>query len=235
MTPNTLTRRDQPRTQLNPKTSSDSELLRLHRRACTDFAARLRLPAWEHLRLPLPAPLGGYTVEDLLCRVANANLAAAAELSGQPAPPPVGLGKPDTGEINLIPVNTGGSGPTQVVLESVRTVLAVVAGLDAGAGISPAQRQLLWDRGVELTVLGYDLQQAIHAGTGLDELLVDRVLAAAPTINPWPGLPPVEADFGTPANQMLLARAGRTQPAWNHPGHVAGHDTGEASCATGNC
>ena len=60
----------------------DRELLRLHRRACTDFAARMRLPAWEHLPMPLTPPMSEFTVGDLLCRVVNGNLAAAAELAG---------------------------------------------------------------------------------------------------------------------------------------------------------
>ena len=37
----------------------DRELLRLHRRACTDFAARMRLPAWEHLPMNLAEPMSG--------------------------------------------------------------------------------------------------------------------------------------------------------------------------------
>ena len=47
-------------------TQTDRELLRLHRRACTDFAARMRLPAWEHMEMPLSPPLESYTVADLL-------------------------------------------------------------------------------------------------------------------------------------------------------------------------
>ena len=64
----------------------DRELLRLHRRACTDFAARMRLPAWEHLPMNLAEPMSGLTVGDLLTQVANSNIATAAVLSGQEHP-----------------------------------------------------------------------------------------------------------------------------------------------------
>ena len=74
----------------------DRELLRLHRRACTDFAARMRLPAWEHLPMPLAAPMNDLTVGDLLCQVADGNLAAAAELTGQTVPESVDLGTEPT-------------------------------------------------------------------------------------------------------------------------------------------
>ena len=153
----------------------DRELLRLHRRACTDFAARMRLPAWEHLPMPLAAPMSELTVEDLLCQVANGNLATAAELTGQPIPQPVALG----------------TEPTQIVVESIRTVLTVASALDHQSGFSPEHRQLLWRRIVELTLLGYDLQQAIKAGTGLDDLLVDRICAVEPDISVWPSLQPL--------------------------------------------
>ena len=192
-------------------TLPDKELLRLHRRACTDFAARLRLPAWEHLPMPLAAPLDGHTVADLLCRVADGNLATAAELSGQPAPPPVELG----------------TDPTEVVVEAIRTVLTVVSSLDASDGFSPARRQLLWTRVVELTVLGYDLQQAIHAGAGLDDLLVDRIISAEPEVDIWPHLPALEVDVSTPPLQRLLALHGRPAGLWVDPT--------DPTCGTGQC
>ncbi len=206
----------------------DRELLRLHRRACTDFAARMRLPAWEHMGMRLAPPLGDYTVADLLERAINGNLAAAAEMGGQPAPPPVRIPTPAAG-IGL-GFGTGAQDrpdPTQPVVESVRTVLSMAAGLDAGAGFSPRLRDLLWTRVTELTVLGYDLQQAISAGAGLDELLVDRVLAAAPAVTVWPGLEALPVDLSTPPLQRLLAMAGRPVGRWV--------DSSDPNCSTGQC
>ncbi len=206
----------------------DRELLRLHRRACTDFAARMRLPAWEHMGMRLAPPLGDYTVADLLERAINGNLAAAAEMGGQPAPPPVRIPTPAAG-IGL-GFGTGAQDrpdPTQPVVESVRTVLSMAASLDAGAGFSPRLRGLLWTRVTELTVLGYDLQQAISAGAGLDELLVDRVLAAAPAVTVWPGLEALPVDLSTPPLQRLLAMAGRPVGRWV--------DSSDPNCSTGQC
>ena len=204
----------------------DRELLRLHRRACTDFAARMRLPAWEHMGMGLAAPLGDYTVADLLERAVNGNLAAAAEMGGQPAPSPVRIPTPAAG----IGLGTGAQDrpdPTQPVVESVRTVLSMAASLDAGAGFSPRLRDLLWTRVTELTVLGYDLQQAISAGAGLDELLVDRILAAAPAVTVWPGLEVLPVDLSTPPLQRLLAMAGRPVGRWV--------DSSDPNCSTGQC
>ena len=138
--------------------------------------------------MPLAPPLESCSVADLLGRAADGNLAAAARMSGQPLPPPVEIATPVAGT----GLGFGGSSgdrpdPTQPVIESVRTVLSVAASLDADAGFSPRLRDLLWTRVVEMTILGYDLQQAISAGAGLDELLVDRVLAAAPEVSIWPG------------------------------------------------
>ena len=192
-------------------TLADTELKRLHRRACTDFAARLRLPAWEHLPKPLAGSLSHLTVRDLLCRAADGNLAAAAEFSGQQPPPPVELGLD----------------PTEVVVESIRTVLTVATGLDPDAGFSPARRQLLWERIVELTILGYDLQQAISAGAGLDDMLVDRILLAEPEVAIWPNLDPIDLDISTPPNTRLLARYGRQAGMWVDPT--------DPTCGTGQC
>ncbi len=207
---------------------TDRELLRLHRRACTDFAARMRLPAWEHMLMPLAPPLGDYTVADLLGRAADGNLAAAAEMSGQPPPPPVRIPTPAAGTgLGLGTSAEDRPDPTQPVIESVRTVLALAAGLDAGAGFSPRLRDLLWTRVAELTILGYDLQQAISAGTGLDELLVDRILAAAPAVRVWPGLDALAVDLSTPPLQRLLATAGRPVGRWV--------DSSDPNCSTGQC
>ena len=164
----------------------------------------------------------------LLARVADGNLAAAAQMSGQSPPPPVEIPTPAAGT----GLGFGGRSedrpdPTQPVIESVRTVLAVAAGLDAGAGFSPRLRELLWSRVVELTILGYDLQQAISAGAGLDELLVDRVQAAAPAVPIWPGLEPLAVDLSTPPLQRLLAMAGRPVGRWV--------DSSDPNCSTGQC
>ena len=96
----------------------------------------------------LAPPMNDLTVRDLLCQVVDGNLGTAAELTGQHLPGPVDLGEE----------------PTQMVVESIRTVLTVASSLDHRAGFSPEHRQLLWRRIVELTLLGYDLQQAIKAG-----------------------------------------------------------------------
>ena len=106
-------------------------------------------------------------------------------------------------------------------------MLAVAASLDAGAGFSPRLRGLLWTRVTELTVLGYDLQQAISAGTGLDELLVDRILVAAPAVPVWPGLDALQVDVSTPPPQRLLAMAGRPVGRWV--------DASDPNCSTGQC
>ena len=189
----------------------DRELLRLHRRACTDFAARLRLPAWGHLPMPLAFPMQNFTVGDLLSRAATGNLETAAELTGQNRPKPVVLGLD----------------PTEVVVESVRTVLAVVAGLNHGTGFSPQKRELLWSRIVELTLLGYDLQQAIKAGAGLDDLLVDRIVAAAPEVSVWPFIDGSPVEMSTPPTERLLAQHGRSAGVWVDPN--------DPNCGTGQC
>ena len=179
----------------------DRELLRLHRRACTDFAGRMRLPAWEHLPMPLAPPMNDLTVGDLLTQVANGHLSTAAELTGQPPPASVELG----------------TDPTQVVVESIRTVLTIASGLDHQSGFSPQHRELLWRRIVEMTLLGYDLQQAIRAGAGLDDLLVDRISMVEPDVSVWPCLPPLEFDISTPPVSRLLARHGRPPGLWIDP------------------
>ncbi len=213
---------------------TDRELLRLHRRACSDFAARMRLPAWEHMAMPLSQPLEPRTVADLLARAADGNLAASARMSGQPPPAPVEILRPALGAHWEFGGRTADRpDPTHLVIESVRTVLAVCAGLDAGAGFSLGLRELLWTRVVELTVLGYDLQQAIGAGAGLDELLVDAVLAAAPQTPVWPNLEPLPVDLSTPPLQRLLASAGRPAGRW-----VCSADSAQSAdpgCSTGQC
>lgn len=189
----------------------DREILRLHRRACTDFAARMRLPAWEHLPMLLAPPMNDLTVRDLLCQVVDGNLGTAAELTGQHLPGPVDLGRE----------------PTQVVVESIRTVLTVASSLDHRAGFSPEHRQLLWRRIVELTLLGYDLQQAIKAGAGLDDLLVDRISVVDPEVTIWPSLEPFDFDLSTPPVLRLLAQHGRSPGPWIDPS--------DPSCGTGQC
>lgn len=117
--------------------------------------------------------------------------------------------------------------PTEVVVESIRTVLTVASALDPEAGFSPARRELLWTRVVELTILGYDLQQAIRAGAGLDDLLVDRILVAEPDVTVWPHLDAIETDVSIPPLQRLLAKHGRPAGLWVDP---ADH-----TCGTGQC
>ncbi len=190
-------------------TDTDKELLRLHRRACTDFAARLRLPAWEHLTMALAPPLAPRNVTDLLTQTADGNLKAAAALCGQAEPP-----SPEMS-----------NSPVEVVVESIRTVLTVTAGLTGE--LSPAASDLLWNRAAELTVLGYDLQQAIRAGAGLDEILVDRLIAAERKPHVWPYLKPLPIDIGTPPLTRLLALTGRSAGMWVDPA--------DPNCETGQC
>lgn len=214
--------------EMPPVAQGDRELLRLHRRACADFAARMRLPSWEHLGMALAAPLSAYTVSDLLAQVVDGNLAAAAEMSGQPTPPRVRAGAPAAAAgLRLGMRAQDCPDPTQPVVESVRSVLAVAAGLDAGAGFSPRLRNLLRARVTELTILGYDLQQAIGAGPGLDELLADRILAAGPTATVWPGLDPHAVELSTPPLRRLLALAGRPVGRWV--------DVSDPNCSIGRC
>jgi hypothetical protein len=161
--------------------------------------------------MPLAFPMQNFTVGDLLSRAATGNLETAAELTGQIKPEPVVLGLD----------------PTEVVVESVRTVLAVVAGLDHGAGFSPQKRELLWSRIVELTLLGHDLQQAIKAGAGLDDLLVDRIVAAAPEVSIWPFIDGSSVDLSIPPTARLLAQHGRSSVGWVDPN--------DPNCGTGQC
>ena len=232
-------------------TQTGAELLRLHRRACTDFAARLRLPAWEHLTIELAPPLAPHTVGDLLTQVTHGNLKAAAALCGQPEPAlvdpfgldPFGPSQPNPAQANPGQHSTGqhkpelGRNPSpsdtpacEVVIESIRTVLTVAAGTSGAAAaneLSPQFRELLWQRAAELTVLGYDLQQAIRAGAGLDELLVDRLLSADLEPNVWPYLSPLPTDQGTPPLRRLLALTGRPAGLWVDPT--------DPGCGTGQC
>ncbi len=200
----------------------DRELRRLHRRAATDMAARMRLPAWEHLSVPLADPLAPLTVADLLGRVVEANVAFAAELLGQPV-----RGKAPTADRT-----TGGGAPVVdpvgEVIESIRTVLTVVRGLDPDRGFSPRTRDLFWQRIAELTVMGHDLQQAIGSGAGVDELLVDRLASVAPEVGIWPGLSPIPlpADEAVDVTTAVLARFGRPRGRMLIPSD---------DCATGTC
>ncbi len=198
-------------------TDTDKELLRLHRRACTDFAARLRLPAWEHLTLELAPPLAPRSVADLLAQVAAGNLKAAAALCGQPEPP--------SPKLENSPAEVSVEVSVEVVVESIRTVLTVAAGLTGE--LSPAASDLLWNRAAELTVLGYDLQQAIRAGAGLDEILVDRLIAAEREPHVWPYLEPLPTDLGTVPLTRLLALTGRPAGMWVDPA--------DPNCETGQC
>jgi hypothetical protein len=159
----------------------------------------------------LAPPMNELTVRDLLCQVVDGNLGAAAELAGQHVPGPVDLG----------------AEPTQVVVESIRTVLTVASSLDHRAGFSPEHRELLWRRIVELTLLGYDLQQAIKAGAGLDDLLVDRISIVEPQVKIWPSLDPLDFDLSTPPILRLLAQHGRSPGLWIDPS--------DPSCGTGQC
>ena len=171
----------------------------------------MRLPAGEHLSMPLAPPMNEFTVSGLLCQVVDGNLAAAAQLTGQQSPEPVDLGVE----------------PSQVVIESIRTVLTVASSLDHRAGFSPGHRQLLWQRIVELTLLGYDLQQAIKAGAGLDDVLVDRISVVEPQVTIWPSLDALGFDLSTPPVVRLLAQHGRPPGLWIDPS--------DPSCDTGQC
>ena len=189
---------------------ADKELVRLHRRACTDMAARMRLPRWDQLDARLRAPLDDRLVRDLLGRVVEGNLEFAADLSGQPIPAAVDVG----------------DNPIAAVTESIRTILTVVSGLETSAGFAPTRRDQFWARIAELTVLGYDLQQAIFAGAGLDDILIDRLLGVGPgDLRVWPDLEPCEPAEMTPED-VVLARFGRNRGLQLVP---------EDNCAIGQC
>jgi len=202
----------------------DRELRRLHRRAATDMAARMRLPAWEHLSLPLAAPMGHLRVADLLRRVVEANVAFAALLLGQ-SPPDSPAGSPPelpTGSASV------SADPVTEVIESIRTVLTVVRGLDPDQGFSPELRIRFWQRIAELTVLGHDLQQAIGSGAGVDDLLVDRLASVAPDVTVWPNLGAIAIPDDEPVDvtTAVLARHGRPRGRILVPSD---------NCATGTC
>ena len=72
--------------------------------------------------------------------------------------------------------------------------------------------------------LGYDLQQAIRAGAGLDDLLVDRISMVDPTLN-WPSPPSLEFDISTPPVLRPLARHGRPPGLWIDPSDSLWHRT----------
>lgn len=174
------------------------------------MAARMRLPRWDQMTVPLRAPLDTYTVADLLERVVEGNLEFAADLGGQTIPTAI----------------DAGDDPIASVVESVRTVLTVVSGLETQSGFAPSRRDQFWSRIAELTVLGYDLQQAIFAGAGLDDILIDRLLGVGQAeISVWPGLHAREPEAMTPED-VVLARFGRTSGI-----QLVAEDT----CATGEC
>jgi len=190
--------------------TADRELVRLHRRACTDMAARMRLPRWDQLDTPLRGALADHVVSDLLVRVVEGNLEFAADLSGQPTPSAVEVG----------------DDPIAAVTESIRTILTVVSGLEPQAGFAPSRRNQFWARIAELTILGYDLQQAIFAGAGLDDILIDRLLGVGPVdLGVWPGLDACEPEVMTPED-VVLSRFGRSRGL---------QLVAEDNCATGQC
>ena len=189
----------------------DRELLRLHRRACTDMAARMCLPRWDHLEVALAPPVENFSVRDLLGQVVTGNSEFAADL----------LGQRGTAEIK-----SEGSDPFAEALESIRTILTVVAGIEPEAGFAPQRREQFWARIVELVVLGHDLQQAIYSGAGVDDLIAERVISVGPDhVIVWPGAEPIEIQESGP-EALLLAMAGRTT------GVKLVADDG---CATGRC
>jgi hypothetical protein len=152
----------------------------------------MRLPAYEHLRRPLRAPLETHTVGDLLNQVARRHFAVVRATGGRPGPLP--------------------DQPTAAVIDATRQALQAVR----AASVRRLPEQLLWETVAELTVLGWDLQQAIGAGAGLDPLLLDVVrpyCADPPVLNVWPGLAPLDVPALAPiATQVLGAFGRRVEP-----------------------
>jgi hypothetical protein len=167
-----------------------SGLRRTYRRACTDVAARMRLPAWEHLRYPLRAPLGDHTVTDLLERLDAAQLTVVDALGGA---------APARSELP--------ARPTDAVVEAVRAALRA---LPAGE-VPQAATDAVRIAAAEAVVLGWDLQQAILAGADPDPILVGDVLPWVWTgsVTLWPDLPPADEPADASAVERLLAAAGR--------------------------
>lgn len=168
-------------------------LRRTYRRACTDVAARMRLPAWEHLRYPLRTPLGDHTVADLLERLVAGQLTVVDAVGGA-APARRDL-----------PAR-----PTEAVIEAVRAALRALA----TGEIPPDATDAVRVAAAEAVVLGWDLQQAILAGADPDPILVSDVLpwVWTGTVTVWPGLPPADEPPDADAVERLLAAAGRPSP-----------------------
>ena len=165
-------------------------LRRTYRRACTDVAARMRLPAWEHLRYPLRTPLGDHTVADLLDRLVVGHLSVVDAVGGAA---PLRSELPER--------------PTDAVIEAVRAALRA---LPAGE-VPPSATDTVRVAAAEAVVLGWDLQQAILAGADPDPILVADVLPWVWTgaVTLWPGLPHAEEPPDADAVDRLLAAAGR--------------------------
>lgn len=166
------------------------DLRRLYRRACTDVAARMRLPAWEHLRMPLRPPLHDHTVADVLERLVAGQLEVVDSL---------GAAVPARADL---PVT-----PTDAVIEAVRAALRALPPGPVPPDAEPVVRTAV----AEAVVLGWDLQQAVMAGADPDDILVGEVLPWlwAGRVQVWPDLAGAEGPADAAAADRMLWAAGR--------------------------
>ena len=153
----------------------------------------MRLPAWEHLPMPLRPPLHHPTVADLLERIVVGQLDVADRLGAGPSDR---AALPDR--------------PTDAVIEAVRTGLRALPPGPVPDVAASAVRTAV----AEAVVLGWDLQQAVMAGADPDDILVADVLPWlwAGTVQVWPGLPGAEAPAEADATARMLWAAGRHGP-----------------------
>jgi hypothetical protein len=163
----------------------------MYRRACTDVAARMRLPAREHLPMPLRPPLHDHSVADVLERLVGGQLDVVAA---------VGAPVPDRTELP--------GSPTDAVIEAVRAALRALPPGPVPTGAEEAVRTAV----AEAVVLGWDLQQVVMAGADPDDLLVAEILPWlwAGTVRVWPGLESAEAPADAAAVERLLWASGRS-------------------------
>jgi len=155
----------------------------------------MRLPSWEQLRWEMPAPLGEYTVGDLLEAWTARHLAVAAAFGASP---------PRRDELP--------EGPTEAVVEAIRVALRAMPP-DA---IPPEAAPDVHLAVAEAVVLGWDLQRAIGAGAGPDPRLVEAAMGWLDELEGkvWPGLTPTGSGPLAGATDLLLASCGRPAGAW---------------------
>ena len=123
--------------------------------------------------------------------------------------------------------DTTGVGPIPMNRDDKRRLSAAVTHLYPAAG--RANLEVRGDAPVDRVVFDGDRARSVvlAGGETLDDLLVDRICAASPSVNVWPGLDPLEIDLSTPPAQRVLALTGRPPGLWV--------DASDPNCATGQC